>query len=475
MIKIYPLSPSRQLITSLLFGILRLIEAVGLAHFSGKSRAGKKTEKQELLSEFRGISYDSALAFERYWVCLRHLNKKDIIDQGQDFLSEAPKTKISQEAIESTIEQKFVGDNRIELLSSNEKQIQKRIELIEGAVHSVTACFWVIKFDETGGSFITHLATCIRRGVKVTLALCHDTVRRQIYINSDYYHFLTRMVELGIDLHLIRYHDWNTYHRKMFVVDHEYALIGGRNIGNPYAIDGLEDSFIDDDLFIHGPGANTIEHVILKAIYGKKLEVKAPDIASQGEARLAIVGHVPNVEAKDLVVQGILDGIRHAKKSIDLAFGYFMAPPSMQEELIQAYKRGVLIRVLTNSKETVDYPLWSGAAYQALASLIAAGIEVYLMKTQPLHCKFAVIDKKLSIIGSHNLWPISSLFDYESNAFVFSQKLGKDFEERFNELLIIAKRVDQDKGVPVHMGRLERFCTKNIYAWYVEQPVIDDK
>lgn len=156
----------------------------------------------------------------------------------------------------------------------------------------------------------------------------------------------------------------------------------------------------------------------------------------------ALVDHHANFDGDDKIFFGFLEGIRQAKKTIDLCFSYIVMAPSMQKALLQAHKRGVRVRLLTNSEASNDYPL---AAYAAGASLdsIVSYIEVYAMRYQTLHAKFCIFDDKMVSIGGHNVWPISHLHDCETNLFIYDEGLCREALATFESWLKKAELIDR--------------------------------
>jgi len=106
---------------------------------------------------------------------------------------------------------------------------------------------------------------------------------------------------------------------------------------------------------------------------------------------------------------------------------------SLIEELINAKKRGVYVKViLDDTKFSVNYN-----AYKRLKE---GGIDVYLDSPQAvLHGKGIVIDSKICILGSFN-WSRASLYDnYEFATYIESEEEAKKLLDYLNSIKLALK------------------------------------
>lgn len=145
------------------------------------------------------------------------------------------------------------------------------------------------------------------------------------------------------------------------------------------------------------------------------------------------------VDAGDTVIDGLMSSLRLARKDVLMISPYFVPGPQMMAVYEELRKRGVRIRVLTNSLASNDAPAAHAGYERYRKDLLALGVELYEMRSDPesvsdlagsgkgakgsgfglgsdpggsksgtgsrasLHSKAVVIDDRLSIIGSMNL------------------------------------------------------------------------
>lgn len=150
------------------------------------------------------------------------------------------------------------------------------------------------------------------------------------------------------------------------------------------------------------------------------------------------------------ILRAYIDMIDQAKEEILIANSYFIPTLEVKEALVRAGKRGVKIKIITNSLKTNDVPLVSYVSRYYFKELLdvqyknAPAMEIYEWIGQKegnkkidegmIHAKFAVIDRKLSFVGSYNLDPASQYHNSEIGvAFKdpnLSQALATTFMEK---------------------------------------------
>lgn len=104
----------------------------------------------------------------------------------------------------------------------------------------------------------------------------------------------------------------------------------------------------------------------------------------------------------------------------------------MQQQLMQAARRGLDVRLLAPSRS--DVPLTRWAAHAFCAALIDAGVSIHEYLPRMLHAKTMTVDGTWAVLGTSN-------FDYRS--FLLNHELVfTTSETRFCELL--DQRFDAD-------------------------------
>ena len=151
-----------------------------------------------------------------------------------------------------------------------------------------------------------------------------------------------------------------------------------------------------------------------------------------------------------------LSFIASAKKSLDVCV-YDVSEPGAVAALLDAKSRGVNVRVVTESANTV-YKEQGGRPRESILQFQAAQIPVVADNRQGLmHCKFIVADGAAVWFGSMNLTVGSIYRDNNNSLFVRSPELAAVFETEFKQLF---EKNEFDHGAvgttqPIRVGDTE--------------------
>ncbi len=122
----------------------------------------------------------------------------------------------------------------------------------------------------------------------------------------------------------------------------------------------------------------------------------------------------------------VISWVNRANSSIDLAI-YSFTHDDISRALIEAYRRGVKVRVIMEERN-VD-------KYSEYEKLVEAGIPVKLDENSALmHNKFMVIDGKVVLTGSFNYTNSADKRNDENLLVVVSPQVAESYEAEFNEM-----------------------------------------
>jgi putative cardiolipin synthase len=285
-------------------------------------------------------------------------------------------------------------------------------------------------------------------------------------------------------------------HNKMFIVDNIVAVIGGRNIGDEYFDASSDTRFRDLDLVAIGrvvPEASKSfdEYWNSDAAYPltafrthhgtrrdtAKLRAKsAEDVRKFAESDYAqaVLAELPNGPTADrwgdwfwgpakLVADepekaepqpsaSSLQVAKEVKKLMDsaqsellLISAYFIPGETGIAYLGTLTKRGVGVKVLTNSLASTDEPLAQAAYAKQRLPLLEHGVDLYELRPAAvekphhhgsgsnvaLHAKALVVDGRSVFIGSMNMDPRSRLINTEVGLIVENEPLAAAVKKFF--------------------------------------------
>jgi len=238
-------------------------------------------------------------------------------------------------------------------------------------------------------------------------------------------------------------------HEKMLIVDGRKAILGGRNLSDCYFY-----WWKDKDLYLEGPIVEKIQNgfmrnwkefiVAANCLYLNQGDNKKGP-CSKGDIRARFVQSKPwngNYSTLDM----LCSAIGMAGKSAYISSQYLALPPLLESALIGAARRGVDVRILTNSYDTGQEVMFSMCHFISLnyyRDLLEAGVRIfeYEGKQGPkdlrpyYHAKEFLIDGIWLSIGSFNLSIRSSYLESEVMVNIHDPKMASRQQDAFLKIL----------------------------------------
>ncbi len=222
------------------------------------------------------------------------------------------------------------------LLSRNDDALNWRLALADHATTSIDAQYFIWQNDATGNLLFDRLLKAADRGVRVRLLVddiwlaANDEVIAAI---DDHPNFAikifnptyTRHAVAGAFEFLAYFQELNRrMHNKLFIVDNRMAIVGGRNIGNPYF--GLSEkyNFRDLDVLTTGP--------VVEEISSAFDEYWNAELAYPGR----LLSDKYSYEDLNLLRQEIK---AYFEKNAELLASYPLAPRDWSEDMHQLTRR----------------------------------------------------------------------------------------------------------------------------------------
>jgi len=351
---------------------------------------------------------------------------------------------------------KFTTGNRITPLIDGPASFAKRNELIDKAKSSIHLMSWAFYDDETGWETSRKLAEKKAQGVEVRVV-----VDGQVAAGPGHHETLDFLEKQGVEVVRWRNADrpYDGQHRKVMIVDGQQAVAGGLNVGNVYSHQGEGPKWRDTDVLIEGSAVGECEKLFAQ-VFGKG---EGCQTAPVGSAKSAVVNHVPGPDGDAHILLATLKAIQGASESIDIENAYVISTPDLRQSLLDALDRGVKVRVLTNSAESVDEPIVSAPILASLPDLVKAGAEVYLKQGDTLHSKFMVVDGLYSSVGSYNLHPRSQRYEGEMTINTLDTQTAGQLTTAFENDIRAAKRVDSADQIQVPQNMLAMLASRYFF------------
>jgi cardiolipin synthase len=237
-----------------------------------------------------------------------------------------------------------VDGNDVRIYTYGQDLYNAMLAAIDGARETIYLETFIWKGDPLGAAFKERLARKAEQGVRVylifdsfaNLVVPPRFKRFPASINTLEYRTLDRV------WYLLDPRRYARDHRKLLVVDHEIAFIGGFNIGKLYATE-----WRDTHLRIRGPAALDLAYSFVD--FWNNNRDDRPEITPIVERPWPTRIKVHRNDPARLIfpIRGMyLEAIERARQHIYLTNAYFIPDRVILSALIAAAQRGVDVRVL---------------------------------------------------------------------------------------------------------------------------------
>jgi putative cardiolipin synthase len=398
------------------------------------------------------------------------------------------------------------------LLTRSTNALMSRVALADHAQHSLDLQYYIFDNDATGRLMAQRLLAAADRGVRVRLLVddinasnaidlfdaldTHPNIEVRLFnpFATKKPSLLSKAVQFALTAHRLN----RRMHNKSFIADGNVAIIGGRNIGDAY-FDAGDTNFSDLDLIAIGPVVAEASHAFdeywncdaaypVKAFHGKhashydlaKLRVELAHDArafAQSDYAQATLEALPYGATADrpgswfwgpatLVadqpakidagpdqaqlrigpdIKAMTDATQH---ELLLISPYFIPGKRGTAYLDAMARRGVTVKVLTNSLASNDEPIVYSGYSRYRHPLLESGVQLYELRPAPgapqpatsggtssgvsLHAKAIVVDGKKVFVGSMNMDARSKLLNTEMGILVDCPPLAAAVTAFFN-------------------------------------------
>ena len=369
----------------------------------------------------------------------------------------------------------YIKGNKIELLKNGKDYFAAVIQSIKKARKSIFIEAYIFSHDVKGKKILTALKEASQKGIKVYLLLdgfgSRDLSQKVINeIKASKIHFL--FYHPKISPYQMKRISLRRLHRKMILIDHEIAYIGGINIIDDMHVPNGKGPRIDYAAQLKGPVVHLISLSMVKLwkrVSWSHLEKSFTPKNFQKQiveypngTKLNFIER-DNFRHRQDIEKAYLHAIENAQDEILIANAYFIPGKRFERALIAAANRGVSVTLLL--KGEIDYFL-SNATRAFYGKFLKEGITIFEYTKSFMHSKVAVIDGTWSTIGSSNIDPFSLLLAREANIFIwdksFASQLRKNIEEdiRLGGTEILLKDWDKSHLIKRIKSRIAYFIIR---------------
>ncbi|MEX3762668.1 cardiolipin synthase ClsB [Paraburkholderia phenoliruptrix] len=360
---------------------------------------------------------------------------------------------------------RFTSGNEVKLLRSGDEFFSALVARVDAAERDVVLETYIFCYDDAGQMVNAALLRAAARGVRVRVITDGVGTARLPMFNE--------WVGAGIEHRIYNPHIFGRFgfsrtHRKLAVIDDQFAYCGGINIVDDYENNGetLPYRRWDFAVELRGPVVSDVRQAFEVQwrrirVGHKPLESLEPDLSPKTTASLGSLrrrrrrrneelwaGGQPCVAfvARDNLInrraieKAYLAAIGQARSEVLLANPYFMPGRKLRRALVYAARRGVVVKLIIGRKEfkALDYAV--PFLYRAL---LRAGVQIAEYEKTLLHGKVAVVDSNWATVGSSNLDALSLMLNNEANVVLVNDPSIDALREAMLAAFKEARRIDE--------------------------------
>jgi cardiolipin synthase len=335
--------------------------------------------------------------------------------------------------------------NEVELMRDGTRIFDAMIDVITQARETVVLESYLVVSDSVGLRFSVALIAAAARGVKVRMIADWAGSRGA---KRAYWRALR---EGGVDVRIFNKPGFRRWlgllprdHRKVLVADEEVCVTGGIGLSEVWSGFGVgkkkKAPWRDTAVLIRGPAAQDMtrafETMWKRANFEERRAARRHAVrrarntgTAPGQSVGAVVGIIEGEPWRLRVARALQIQSVSAERTIWIASAYFYPSSAEIEALCGAALDGVDVRVLVPSK--YDHPWVRMLTRSVYKQLLRNGVRIWEWNGVMMHAKTSVIDGRWVRVGSTDFNPLGIAINYELDAVIESQELGKAAEAMY--------------------------------------------
>lgn len=369
----------------------------------------------------------------------------------------------------ATRQPKPISQDKLELVFSGEDFFERLLVMINKAKKLIHIQTYILADDKTGNEVVKALFEARERGVEVYIlvdaygskALSTKWIAnlKKHGINFRYFStlFSQEMLYLGRRLH-----------HKLTVVDGEVAMIGGINIADKYRGTHTQLPWLDYSVQFRSKIAEYLQN-LCDNIYHKKRRTKKGKVKPEFEFEggNAIILQNDWIKRKDEIRRSYIHLLRKAQHEVIIVGSYFHPGKRIKYALRKAIQNGAKVTIVLSGIS--DVPFEKRATSYLYDWLLREKIELYEWTDSVLHGKAAIIDGKISTVGSFNLNHLSAYGSIEMNIEIHSEDFASYFHKHLEEIISKCQKITAE-DLKKKNGLANKFL--NWYSYQVVRGIL---
>lgn len=233
----------------------------------------------------------------------------------------------------------------------------------------------------------------------------------------------------------------NRDHRKICVIDGEYGITGGVNIGDEY-INQVEryGHWKDTAIMLKGEGVQSLTMMFLQMwnITERRPENFEAYLTPKSDKINSSLGFVlpygdSPYDDENVGEQVYFHILNHARKYVHIMTPYLIIDNEMLTNLVYTAKCGIEVIIIMPHIPDKWYAFALAKTYYE--ELISAGVQIYEYTPGFVHAKMFISDDDTATVGTINLDYRSLYLHFECGVFIYNNPVVRDIEADFQKTL----------------------------------------
>jgi phosphatidylserine/phosphatidylglycerophosphate/cardiolipin synthase-like enzyme len=425
---------------------------------------------------------------------------RHVVKDRSEALQDVGSTSLGRLAVRENEGHNLSG---VRLLSSGAEAFSSLVALADHAEKTLDLQYYLVTQEESSLVLLEHVRAAAARGVRVRMLVddfhtvgedarfmrLDENANIEVRLFNPFaggrFAMWTRFLAAASDIPRINHR----MHNKLFVADNAVAITGGRNIGDQYFTRDKNSNFIDLDVVAAGPNVPQLS-ASFDAFWNSQyaypiasLATPQPDEADPRRLddgvtedgadfleqeidrgmlplswvpatvladRPAKIASEASPDEEETIANDLSALIRSAQQELIVISPYFVPGKEGIALLRGLVRRGVRIRILTNSLASTDSPLAHIGYSHYRVDLLHLGVELsevrprlgvtrrrfhpFRSSNASLHAKAIVIDQKTVFIGSLNMDARSARTNSELGLVIRSGEIARQVTSLLDDI-----------------------------------------
>lgn len=357
----------------------------------------------------------------------------------------------------------------IKYFSNGQSKFEDLINELKRAKKYIFLEYFIIEKGYMWNTILEILKQKVKEGVEVRVmydGMCSFLLLPYNYPQELEKYGIKCKMFFPIKLRLSLYQN-NRDHRKICIVDGNFAYTGGINLADEYINKKEKYGYWKDTAIkISGQSVNCFIIMFLEMWnIDSKLKENYDNYINNIEENSSNDGYVipygdNPLDKYETGKKVYMDILNTAKNYVDIITPYLILDDELLSSIIYASNRGIKVRIIMPHIPDKKLVYYLGRSYYK--DLIDNGVEIYEFERGFTHAKMFISDNIKAVVGTINLDYRSLYLHFECACYIYNNKVIKDIQKDYNKTIEECIKINKENIEKYNIfkriiGRILRF------------------